>query len=124
MLGKLSGRKHAEPQANGEKPADPAKLAAELAAMQAENRRLKALVLSHTANACPYRPLRPLHGAAHLRLQGGKEACRSQTIAHAGEEDLCRHPHAPLAGDREAEQAAEPLRVPVQVPPLHDGAVL
>ena len=46
MLGKLSGRKAAaEPQANGEMPVDPAKLAAELGALQAENRRMKALVM-------------------------------------------------------------------------------
>ena len=44
MLGKLSGRRAAEPPANGEKPVDPAKLAAQLDAVLVENQRLKALV--------------------------------------------------------------------------------
>ena len=42
MLGKLSGRRAAEPQPNG--AVDPAKLAEQLAALQADNQRLKALV--------------------------------------------------------------------------------
>ena len=45
MLGKLAGRRPVDPQTNGEsRRADPAKLAAEVAALEAENQQLKALV--------------------------------------------------------------------------------